>query len=116
MNTADGLRIYGAGILSSPHESVFSLEDESPNRVGFDLQRLMRTKHIIDDYQQTYFVIDSFEQLLETCYQDFGEIYANVLGQPEFEANEVIASDAIISRGTGAYFLKNPNQSDDQVG
>ncbi|MEZ5985940.1 MAG: hypothetical protein R3B94_08315 [Hyphomonas sp.] len=58
-----GLRIYGAGILSSPQETVFALEDDSPNRIGFDVKRLMRTKYIIDDFQQTYFVIDSFESL-----------------------------------------------------
>ncbi|WP_290490482.1 phenylalanine 4-monooxygenase, partial [Hyphomonas sp. UBA2654] len=65
---AGGLRIYGAGILSSPNETVFALEDDSPNRVAFDLQRIMRTKYIIDDFQQTYFVIDSFDALLDACY------------------------------------------------
>jgi phenylalanine-4-hydroxylase len=66
LRTEQGLRIFGAGILSSPRESVFSLEDASPNRIAFDVERIMRTKHIIDDFQQTYFVIDSFEQLLES--------------------------------------------------
>ena len=46
--------------------------DPSPNRIAFDLERVMRTKYIIDDFQQTYFVIDSFEELLADCYQDFG--------------------------------------------
>ena len=105
IKTDEGLRIYGAGILSSPHESVFSLEDPSPNRVGFNLERLMRTKHIIDDFQQTYFVIDSFEQLLETCYQDFGDIYARVKGQPDYEAHDIVEGDAITTRGTREYFL-----------
>jgi len=105
IRTDEGLRIYGAGILSSPHESVFSLEDESPNRVGFDLQRIMQTKHIIDDFQQTYFVIDSFEQLLETCYKDFGDIYASVKGRPDYEAHELVDGDHILTRGTREYFL-----------
>jgi phenylalanine-4-hydroxylase len=101
---ADGLRIYGAGILSSPQETVFALEDASPNRIGFDLKRLMRTKYIIDDFQQTYFVIDSFEALLEACYQDFGNVYAEVKGLPDFEAGEVVAGDRVITRGSHAYF------------
>jgi phenylalanine-4-hydroxylase len=101
---ADGLRIYGAGILSSPQETVFALEDASPNRIGFDLKRLMRTKYIIDDFQQTYFVIDSFEALLEACYQDFGNVYAEVKGQPDFEAHDVAPGDRVITRGTHAYF------------
>ena len=101
---ADGLRIYGAGILSSPQETVFALEDASPNRIGFDLKRLMRTKYIIDDFQQTYFVIDSFEALLEACYQDFGNVYAEVNGLPDFEAGEVVSGDRVITRGSHAYF------------
>jgi phenylalanine-4-hydroxylase len=101
---ADGLRIYGAGILSSPQETVFALEDASPNRIGFDLKRLMRTKYIIDDFQQTYFVIDSFEALLEACYQDFGNVYAEVKGLPDFDAGEVVAGDRVITRGGHAYF------------
>ena len=105
IRTAEGLRIYGAGILSSPHESKFSLEDDSPNRVGFDLPRIMRTKHIIDDFQQTYFVIDSFEQLLETCYKDFGDIYASVKGLPDYDAHDIVPGDEIITRGSREYFL-----------
>ncbi len=105
INTEDGLRIYGAGLLSSPQESRFSLDDASPNRVSFNLERMMRTKHIIDDFQQTYFVIDSFEQLLETCYQDFGDVYARVKDQPDYEAHDIVAADDIITRGTREYFL-----------
>ena len=109
INTTDGLRIYGAGILSSPQESRFSLEDNSPNRVGFDLARIMRTRHIIDDFQQTYFVIDSFEQLLQTCYKDFGDIYASVKGLPDYDAHELVGDDDIITRGTRDYFRARRN-------
>ncbi len=101
---AGSLRIYGAGILSSPRETVFALEDPSPNRIGFDVRRLMRTKYIIDDFQQTYFVIDSFEALLDACYKDFGSVYADVRGQPDFEADEIAPGDTVITRGTHAYF------------
>ncbi len=101
---ADGLRIYGAGILSSPQETVFALEDASPNRIGFDLKRLMRTKYVIDDFQQTYFVIDSFDALLEACYRDFGTVYADVKGEPDCEARDVAPDDRVITRGTLDYF------------
>ncbi|KCZ87595.1 phenylalanine 4-monooxygenase [Hyphomonas johnsonii] len=103
---AGELRIYGAGILSSPNETVFALEDASPNRVGFDLQRIMRTKYIIDDFQQTYFVIDSFDALLEACYKDFGNVYAEVKDKPDFEAHDIAPGDDVIQRGTLAYFHK----------
>ena len=100
------LRIYGAGILSSPNETVFALEGESPNRIAFDLQRIMRTKYIIDDFQQTYFVIDSFDALLEACYKDFGNVYADVRGKPDYEAHQVVPGDEVLNRGTLAYFEK----------
>ena len=102
----EGLRIYGAGILSSPQETVFALEGDSPNRIGFDVQRLMRTNYIIDDFQQTYFVIDSFNALLEACYQDFGSVYAEVKELSDLAAHEIAPGDMIIHRGTHTYFNK----------
>ena len=83
---------------------MFALEADSPNRIAFHLPRVMRTKYIIDDFQQTYFIIDSFEELLETCYKDFGTVYADVKGLPDFEAHEIEPGDDVIHRGTLAYF------------
>ncbi len=104
MRTDKGLRIYGAGILSSPGESVFSLEDESPNRIGFNLMRVMQTNYRVDDYQPGYFVIDSFKQLFDETYQDFTPVYAALKEQNnEFAANAVLPEDEIIHRGTGSY-------------
>jgi phenylalanine-4-hydroxylase len=102
-----GLRIFGAGILSSVAESVFSLESPSPNRVAFDLQRVMRTKYEIDDFQQTYFVIESFEELLGACYQDFGPLYERLAATTDIEPPELIDGDEVLTRGTLAYFTKD---------
>jgi phenylalanine-4-hydroxylase len=110
MKNADGLRIFGAGILSSATESVFALEDPSPNRIGFDLERVMRTNYIIDDFQQSYFVIDSFEKLLQDSYQDFGALYARLSGEHDIAADKVIPADHVINRGSLAYF-KNKRAS-----
>ena len=104
MQTSEGLRIFGAGIMSSPAETVFSLEDSSPNRIAFDLERVMRTKYIIDDFQQTYFVIDSFQRLLEDCYQDFGPLYDRLRLATDIEAHEVVEGDRILSKGDFHYF------------
>jgi phenylalanine-4-hydroxylase len=104
MQTAQGLRIFGAGIMSSPAETLFALEDSSPNRVRFDLERIMRTKYIIDDLQQTYFVIDSFEQLLKDCYQDFGPIYDKLRSATTIGAHELVPGDEVLSRGDFHYF------------
>ena len=99
--TPEGVRIYGSGIVSSKGESIHCLESDSPNRIGFDLERIMRTKYKIDTYQQTYFVIDGFEQLMEATKPDFTPIYARLKDQPEFAAGSVRDGDRVIHRGTG---------------
>jgi len=97
----EGLRIYGAGILSSKGESIHCLESTAPNRIGFDMARIMQTRYRIDSYQKTYFVIDSYEQLMEATRPDFTPIYARLAGQPSHPAGAVLAGDAIFNRGTG---------------
>lgn len=104
LKTEAGPRIFGAGILSSPQESVFCLEDASPNRIKFDLQRVMRTHYIIDDFQKSYFVIDSFEDLLEQCYRDFTNLYENVKDAEELQPHEIAPSDTVLHTGSMAYF------------
>ncbi|CAN5787756.1 phenylalanine 4-monooxygenase [soil metagenome] len=103
LKQADGLRIYGAGIASSFTETIFSLDDASPNRIGFNLERVMRTNYRIDDFQESYFVIDNLEQLLELATIDFAPLYQRIAGQPDFEPGTVLASDAVLARGTGGY-------------
>ena len=99
-----GLKLYGAGIVSSYGESLFALDDPSPHRIGFDLERVMRTRYRIDDYQQNYFVIDSFEDLLrQTRDADLGPIYERLRGLPPVEVAELVPSDKIIHVGTQAY-------------
>ncbi|WP_313539098.1 phenylalanine 4-monooxygenase [Sphingomonas sp.] len=101
---AEGLRIYGSGIVSSSAESVFALESDSPNRIRFDMQRVMRTDYRIDDFQQNYFVIPSFEALLrETVETDFAPLYAKILAQPDIPIAAILPGDGVITRGTQAY-------------
>jgi phenylalanine-4-hydroxylase len=97
----EGLRIYGSGIVSSSGESVHSLESAAPNRIGFDLERVMRTRYRIDTYQKTYFVIDSFEQLMEDTQRDFAPIYARLGEGESLPAGSVLAGDRVFTRGTG---------------
>ncbi|MEO7432342.1 MAG: phenylalanine 4-monooxygenase [Dokdonella sp.] len=96
------LRIYGSGIVSSKGESIHCLESPAPNRIGFDLRRIMKTRYRIDTYQKTYFVIDSFDQLMDATRPDFASIYAELAEQPSFPAGDVQGSDAVFHRGTGA--------------
>jgi len=106
MREADGLRIYGAGIVSSATESVFALEDPSPNRLGFDLERVMRTLYRIDDFQQVYFVIDSLEALKDETLKDFGPVYEALKGSEPLAIDAVLPTDQVFTRGTQAYANK----------
>ena len=80
MDTAAGLRIYGAGIVSSRAETIYSLEDPRPRRMPFDLERVMRTPYKIDDLQTLYVVIPSLKTLLNATLRDFGPIYERLRG------------------------------------
>ena len=98
------LKLYGAGIVSSHGESLFALDDPSPNRIGFDLKRVMRTKYRIDDYQQTYFVIDSFDDLLDqTAKADLAPLYAELESESDLEVEAVLPTDRVFTRGTQDY-------------
>jgi phenylalanine-4-hydroxylase len=98
-----GLRIYGAGIVSSASETVFALDDASPHRLGFSLPRVLRTRYRIDDFQQNYFVVDNLEQLLELAQVDFAPWYERVAGLPDVAAGELLPEDNLLHRGTGQY-------------
>ena len=103
LDTPQGLRIYGAGIVSSLGESMFSLEDPSPNRLGFDLLRVMRTPYRIDDFQQVYFVLPSLRRLLDDTLQDFAPIYAELARASDIPIEAVVETDQVFTRGSQAY-------------
>ena len=98
IQTADGLRIYGAGIVSSKAESLYSLDSDAPHRVGFDLRRILRTEYKIDDVQKTYFVIRDFAQLFDQTRADFTLIYDELKALPSFSADQIQVGDPIVSR------------------
>ena len=99
----DGLRVYGAGIASSATETVFSVEDHSPNRVAFDLERVMRTNYRIDDFQESYFVLDNLNDLLELARIDFAPLYERVAGASDFEPGDILPTDVVLTHGSGRY-------------
>lgn len=99
IQTEEGLRIYGSGILSSSTESVYCLESPRPNRLKFDLLRTMRSDYRIDDVQKTYFVIDSFEQLFEETKPDFTPLYTLAESMPVIPDGALAEGDRIITKG-----------------
>ena len=100
---AEALRIYGAGIASSFTESTFSLQSPSPHRIGFDLERVMRTNYRIDDFQECYFVLDSLDDLLALARIDFDPIYERLNSGPNYAPGDVLPGDRVFQRGDGSY-------------
>jgi phenylalanine-4-hydroxylase len=87
--------------LSSAGETVYSVEDARPHRVGFDLERVIRTDYLIDAYQQTYFVVESFEELFRNSYdRDFAPLYRAYRDQPGIAPSTLLPTDRIVTRGT----------------
>lgn len=104
IETPKGLRIYGAGISSSKDESIFALEDPSPNRIRFDLERVMRTSYRIDDFQQTYFVIRSYDDLFRaTVDTDFAPLYERLGDGVGYKPETILPTDEVLTHGTQAY-------------
>lgn len=101
----NGLRIYGAGIASSYSESVFSVQSDSPNRIGFDLERVMRTHYRIDDFQESYFVLNDLQELLALAETEFFPYYERLNHGPIFEPSDVMLTDRVLHQGTGSYHL-----------
>ncbi len=101
IRTDQGLKAYGAGMLSSFGETQYSVESPLPNRVGFDLERVMSTRYWIDRFQSTYFVLDDFEQLFLESQRDFGPLYERIRAKEPFAPDALTSADHVIHRGEG---------------
>lgn len=100
LRSGDGLRAYGAGILSSAGETAYSIDSPMPHRIRFDLERVMRTDYSIDTYQKTYFVVENFEQLFRESYErDFAPIYRRFRDAAALSPDAILATDGVLTRG-----------------
>lgn len=110
IRSAEGLKIYGAGLLSSFSEAKYCLDDDSAHHIEFHLERCMRTRVYINDMQPSYFVIDSFEDLFRQAVDtDFSPMYARFKGLNDMEKAEEFLpfdlqpSDVVLRKGTQTY-------------
>jgi phenylalanine-4-hydroxylase len=103
LKEAQGLRLYGAGIASSFTESVFAVQSDSPNRISFGLERVMRTCYRIDDFQESYFVLDSLDDLLALARIDFAPIYERLNDGVSYPPGLLLAGDMVLHNGSHVY-------------
>ncbi|MEM6850181.1 MAG: phenylalanine 4-monooxygenase [Pseudomonadota bacterium] len=97
IQTEAGLRVFGAGLLSSPSECVYALEANAPARLRFDIERVMRTRYVIDSFQKAYFVVEDMERLSAQCRGDFGDLYGVLRSAADIEAGGVLPTDELTS-------------------
>jgi len=95
IETPKGLRTYGAGILSSGGEIHYCLESPEPNRIGFDLLRIMQTRYKIDTFQET-------DELFDATAPDFTPYYDKLRGHEPYPASVVLPTDRVYHRGLAA--------------
>ena len=96
IRTQKGLRSYGAGILSSAGELPYCVQSPKPHRIKFDLLRVMQSKYKIDTFQETYFVIDSFQELFDATAPDFTPHYVQLKQRADIAANALVPEDKLV--------------------
>lgn len=77
-----GIRIYGAGILSSAGETLYSLSDK-PKRRPYDVAMVLDTPYRKDAFQEIYYVIDSYEALYASIPQIEEELAKQIKKQSD---------------------------------
>ena len=100
IKSPDGIKAYGAGMLSSATETAYSIDSPIPNRIMFRLERVMQTDYRIDDFQSTYFVLDRFEDLFNAMHRPFAPIYRSIAARTPISANEIVENDIVVHAGS----------------
>ncbi len=93
VQSPQGLRVYGAGILSSGGELKYCLEPSASRHIALDVERCMRTLYKIDSYQETYFVIRNFKQLFGDTAPDFTPLYERIKHLDVLSANTLLPGE-----------------------
>ena len=92
VDTREGIRAYGSGIMSSPGELVYAIESDVPQRKPLDPVEALRTPYRIDIFQTIYFVLDSFDHLFELAQADWMEFVSEArrlgMHQPTYPPKE----------------------------
>jgi phenylalanine-4-hydroxylase len=96
LSCEDGLKVFGAGIISSAGETVYAATDPDVLRLFFDPVRIMRTPYSIDEFQHCYFVLESLDQLIDGLIGlDFGPIYETWRDRPTLPCGHAVLGDDV---------------------
>ena len=102
-----GLKLYGAGHRLLRRRIALRHRQRLAESPAVRPAAHHAHKYRIDDFQQNYFVIDSFDQLLrETLDTDFGPLYAELETQPEIEISAILPTDQVLTRGTQSHVAR----------
>ena len=82
---------------------MFALESASPNQVGFDLARVMRTRYRIDDFQETYFVLEGVDAWPALDLDRLVPLWRDLAAEPDLEPSDILPTDRLLARGDGNY-------------
>lgn len=120
------LRAFGAGILSSPGETTYSIDSPKPTRLQIDpsrdcdLMRLATTDYLISEYQKTYFVTEHFDLLESLTPERIVETAKIAARLPHFSWRDVAPGDTVVNFGESSvstnekYFRLMSNQTADE--
>lgn len=109
VDTANGLKAYGAGMLSSKSETIHSICSATPHRLWFQLERVLRTTYMIDAFQRCYFVLPDFETLFRAMAEDFAPRYRRLAALPDIEAADLAPEDRLYAPEGGASGWRSGN-------
>lgn len=107
------VRDFGAGILSSPGETVYSIGSPESNRIlidpsdDSDLLRLANTDYLISEFQKTYFISESFDLLQSLTPERILEASKKAMSLPDYTWREIVPGDRVINVGSLA---TSPNE------
>jgi phenylalanine-4-hydroxylase len=82
INTVDGLRIYGGGILSSYQETLYALESKIPERIEFNISKILATPYRYDEIQKHYFFVNQIADLFTIKSSSILEMVEKITNHP----------------------------------
>jgi phenylalanine-4-hydroxylase len=99
IDTPHGLRIYGAGIMSSMGETVYSLDSNIPVRRTFSSEMVLRTPYRTDVMQTIYYVVKDFKDIYQVMNESIKPLIYQSMELGNFEPSFKLKQSESIAKG-----------------